>query len=500
MVYHDLSSSSVFDALPIDSARPGLIACLLATRRRISYNPAVNNRKAVVASTDQSKFRSGTPVNLLALTLILTLNLCAAASSAVADASPVVDGERIEQHIMALSAFGRNQAGGVDRVAYSQADIDARRYIEGLMGQAGLEVRVDAAGNIIGRREGRKEKRPLMIGSHIDSVPGGGNYDGHVGVIASIEVARALNESGTMLDHPLEVVVFADEEGGLTGSRAMVGKLTPAALEVVSHSGLTVAEGIARIGGDPETLNDAAREKCSVAAFVELHIEQGAVLDGAEVDIGVVTGIVGIRWWDVVVDGIANHAGTTPMDKRRDPMLAAADFIKQVNDVIRAEEGTQVGTVGRIRAEPGAPNVIPGRVVLSLEIRDLDADKMQRLFEKIRTGTRKIANRYGTPFDFREIDVASAPALTDERIQDMIARSAESLELSYKKMPSGAGHDAQDMAQITPTGMIFVPSVGGISHSPREFTHLRDMENGARVLLRTVLGLDRAPPDCEGGP
>ena len=410
---------------------------------------------------------------------------------------PRVDGERIERHIAELSAFGRNAAGGVDRVAYSQADIDAREYIRGLMEEAGLEVRMDTAGNIIGRREGTASKKPLMIGSHIDSVPGGGNYDGDVGVIGAIEVARALNAAGAKLQHPLEVVVFADEEGGLTGSRAMVGKLTPQAMEVRTHSGLSVAEGIARIGGDPERIDEAALAQCDLTAFVELHIEQGAVLYDQGIDIGVVTGIVGIRWWDVVIDGIANHAGTTPMDKRRDPMLASAEFILAVNRVIREHEGTQVGTVGRISAEPGAPNVSPDKVTLSLEIRDLSADKMQTLFDAIRVEAQEIAKQHKTPVEFRELDVASPPAPTDPRLQDVIEESAEQLGLSVLRMPSGAGHDAQDLARIVPTGMLFVPSVKGISHAPQEFTTPEDMANGAAVLLQTVLALDANPPECK---
>ncbi len=433
---------------------------------------------------------------LLLLLMPFLLILPGLVQADLGQAEPAVDADRIERHIIELSAFGRNPDGGVDRVAFSQADLDARRYIEGLMQQARLQVRIDTAGNMIGRREGNENLPPLMIGSHIDSVPGGGNYDGDVGVIGSIEVARAIDAAGLRLNHPLEVVVFADEEGGLTGSRAMIGDLTPAALAVMSHAGVTVADGIARIGGDPERLAEAARPACGVAAFVELHIEQGAVLDDEDVDIGVVTGIVGIRWWDVVIEGVANHAGTTPMDKRRDPMLAAADFIKAVNGVILAEPGAQVGTVGRIKADPGAPNVIPDRVTLSLEIRDLDAGKMQRMFDNIRLEAREIARRHFTPIEFREIDVAAPPAPTDPRVQDLIAATADSLGLSYKRMPSGAGHDAQDLARIAPTGMIFVPSVGGVSHSPREFTEPEDMANGARVLLHTVMALDRAPPEC----
>ena len=430
------------------------------------------------------------------LATVLAFSMMAALAAAADQAALRVDEDLIEQHIRELSAFGRNAQGGVDRVAFSDADLDARQYIRGLMGQAGLEVRIDTAGNLIGRREGARALTPLMIGSHIDSVPGGGNYDGDVGVIASIEVARVLKDAGVILDHPLEVVVFSDEEGGLTGSRGMIGDLTPATLGLMSHSGMTIAEGVARIGGDPERIGEAAREACSVAAFVELHIEQGAVLYDEGIDIGVVTGIVGIRWWDVTIDGIANHAGTTPMDKRRDPMLAAADFIKAVNRVIRSAPGAQVGTVGRIQADPGAPNVIPDKVTLSLEIRDLDAAKMQLMYDRIWDETRAIAQRHLTPIEFRELDVAADPAPTDPRLQDMIAGSATALGLSHRRMPSGAGHDAQDIARIAPTGMIFVPSVDGISHSPREYTAPDDMANGANVLLHTVLALDRAPPEC----
>lgn len=431
----------------------------------------------------------------IAVTL-LGLHACLAPAAE----SPAIDAERIERHITELSEFGRNAAGGVDRVAYSQADLDGRAYIRGLMEEVGLEVRIDTAGNMIGRLAGKSDGngagKPLMIGSHIDSVPGGGNYDGDVGVIGAIEVARALNAADIELDHPLEVVVFADEEGALTGSRAMIGKFSPRTLEVVSHSGFTVAEGISRIGGDPQRIGEAALESCALAAFVELHIEQGAVLHDSGIDIGVVTGIVGIRWWDVVIDGIANHAGTTPMDKRRDPMLAAADFIQAVNRVIRSREGAQVGTVGRISAEPGAPNVIADKVTLSLEIRDLSADRMQTLFDAIRIETREIAKAHRTPIEFRKIEVGAVPALTDVRVQEVIERSAEELGLSKRRMPSGAGHDAQHMARVAPTGMIFVPSVKGISHAPQEFTTPEDMANGAAVLLQTVLALDAAPPEC----
>ncbi len=242
--------------------------------------------------------------------------------------------ERMQQRIQALSKFGANPEGGVSRVAFSNADLDGREYVKGLMEQAGLEVRLDTAGNIIGRREGSEPDLPAIVfGSHIDSVPGGGNYDGDVGVIAAIEVAQLLHENGRGTRHAIEVVSFTDEEGGLTGSRAMTTGLGESALAVVTHSGLTIADGIRLVGGDPDRLEQAIRTADEFAAFIEVHIEQGAFLFEESIDIGVVEGIVGIRWWDVTIEGFANHAGTTPMNRRHDAMISAAQLTLAVNKV-----------------------------------------------------------------------------------------------------------------------------------------------------------------------
>jgi N-carbamoyl-L-amino-acid hydrolase len=364
------------------------------------------------------------------------------------------------------------------------------------MREAGLEVRVDAAGNLVGRRPGRQDSLPpILIGSHIDSVPGGGNYDGDVGVIGALEVVELLNANDIVTRHPIEVVSFTDEEGGLTGSRAMAGTLTPDALQVVSHSGLTIADGIRRVGGDPDRLAEAARERGDVAAYIELHIEQGAILYEAGLDIGVVEGIVGIRWWDVTVDGIANHAGTTPMNRRTDALVSAAELVLAVNRIATELDGRHVATVGRIQAFPGAPNVIPGRVAMSLEIRDLDAGRMQRVFDLIEAEAERIADERGTAIGFEELDVAAPPAPTDLAMRDVIENAASKLGLSNRRMPSGAGHDAQDIAHIAPVGMIFVPSVDGISHSPEEFTPAEDMANGASVLFHAVMAVDAGALD-----
>ena len=405
-----------------------------------------------------------------------------------------VNGARLNEHLKALSEFGKNPQGGVSRVAYSEADRQGREYVMGLMRAAKLDVSVDAAGNIIGRRPGANNDdilRPILFGSHIDSVPEGGNYDGDVGSLGAIEVAQTLSENNVITRHPLEVVIFQNEEGGLIGSRAMDGELGEKELDLVSRSGKTIREGIKFIGGDPAKLATVKRSKGSIKAYLELHIEQGGTLDAEKIDIGIVEGIVGINWWDVTIEGFANHAGTTAMNNRQDALLAGAKFIEAVNRVVTSVPGRQVGTVGRIQALPGAPNVIPGKVVVSLELRDLDARKIDMLYQKIRAEADQIAQSSKVTFDFKQINV-NIPAPTDTRIRAIIDSSAKELGLSTRVLPSGAGHDAQDMARLGPVGMIFVPSVGGISHSPREFSQPDDISNGANVLLHTLLKLDRA--------
>ncbi len=405
---------------------------------------------------------------------------------------PEVDQDRLEDTIYTLAKHGMMENGETNRVAFSDADLQGRAYIISLMQVSGLEVSVDYAGNIIGKRAGKNpELKPIGFGSHIDMVPNGGNYDGCVGSLAAIEVIRTLNEAEIKTEHPLEVFIFSNEEGGVMGSRALVGELYEDALDVVNSTGYSMREGINRLGGNASRISEVERPEGSLAAFLELHIEQGGILDREGLDIGVVEGIVGIKWWDVQVSGFANHAGTTPMNMRNDALLAASKFIIAVNEETVNMDGKQVGTVGRISAMPGAPNVIPGEVRLSLEIRDLSEGKISRLFDAIKNRAAQIEAASGNKFSFTPIDATSAPALTHPEIRKIIEEEASSMGLSTKAMQSGAGHDAQDMARITPVGMIFVPSVNGISHSPREYTSPEDMANGANVLLRTILKIDQ---------
>jgi N-carbamoyl-L-amino-acid hydrolase len=401
-----------------------------------------------------------------------------------------VSAQRLNQHLMELAKFGQTPEGGTNRVAYSDVDLQARQYAMQLMRDAKLDVSVDVAGNIIGRRAGTGSSlKPLMIGSHIDSVPQGGSYDGQVGSMSSIEVAQTLSDKNVSLKHPLEVIIFENEEGGTIGSAAISRGLTEKELGLVTNSKKTIRDGIKFIGGDPDSLTSAVRKKGDLAGYLELHIEQGGILYAEKIDIGIVEGIVGINWWDVTIEGFANHAGTTPMNQRHDALLAAAKYVEAVNRVVTSVAGRQVGTVGRIQSFPGAYNVIPGKVATSLELRDLDGAKVEMLFEKIQIEVREIEKSTGTKFDFKQTNKSKA-ALTDTQFRTAIDESANQLGLTTKAMQSGAGHDAQEIAELCPVGMIFIPSRDGISHSPKEFSKPEDIGNGANVLLHSLLRLD----------
>lgn len=403
-----------------------------------------------------------------------------------------VTGSRINAHLAALAEFGKNPQGGVSRVAYSDFDKQARPVVMEWMRAAKLEPKIDFAGNIICRRAGSDASlKPILFGSHIDSVPDGGNYDGNVGSVAAIEVAQTFAEHGVVTRHPLEIVVWQNEEGGLVGSRAVSGQLTPAELKTVSNSGKTIEQGIVFLGGDPAKLDQVKRNKGDIAGYFELHIEQGGTLEKAKIDIGIVEGIVGIKQWDVTITGFQNHAGTTAMNNRHDALLSAARYIEMVNRVVTSIPGRQVGTVGRIQPFPGATNVIPGKVICSLELRDLEQSRIDVMFARIQQEVKKIGAMNGTEFAFNEIHV-NVPAPSDARMRKFIADGAASLKLSSRVMPSGAGHDAQAMATLGPMGMIFIPSIGGISHSPKEYSTPQDITNGANVLLKAVLAADQS--------
>jgi N-carbamoyl-L-amino-acid hydrolase len=403
-----------------------------------------------------------------------------------------VNAQRIRQRLEELSVHGRPAGGsfadGVSRVAFSDADVAGRALVMRWMRDAGLNPRIDAAGNILGKRAGTETSAaPVLFGSHIDSVPSGGNFDGDLGVISSIEAIESLNAERTTTRRPLEVVVWTNEEGvafnnGLFGSRAAAGLLAKGELDQV-WNGTNQRDALRKIGGDPDHIESAKRGPFH--AYIELHIEQGGNLDREKIPIGVVEGIVGIDRFDVEIRGFANHAGTTPMPVRQDALIAAAELTIAVNQIVRREPGRQVGTVGHIEVSPNAPNVIPGMVRLTVELRDLDSAKVAKLGREIQDRAKVIAGETKTTIQFH---VASHhdPALADPKLQSVVEQASAKLGFKTKRLPSGAGHDAQSMAHIGPMAMIFVPSVGGISHSPKELSRWEDCANGAAVLLETV--------------
>src|SRR5215203_2370878 len=355
-----------------------------------------------------------------------------------------VNGQRLENRIFELAKFGKDASGHGYRVAYTKGDIEGRAWFMDLMKKAGLDPTIDAAGNIIGKRKGKNQSlKPIGFGSHIDMVPDGGNYDGTLGSISALEIIETLNENNVATEHPLEVIIFGNEEGVTICSKAMVGELTSDGLQQKSQSGLTLAEGIKAIGGNPENIQSCIRKKGDLQAWVELHIEQGGILEKENIRIGVVEGIVGIVHWEVTVEGFANHAGSTPMNMRQDALLAASKFILAVNEVINSVKGNQVGTVGKIAAQPGAYNVIPGKVVLGLEIRDLSSEKIEMLFREIEKRAVTIGKDSKTTISFVRQPNASRPALTNKTLQQTINTSAKAFGFSTKFMQSGAGHDSQ---------------------------------------------------------
>jgi len=410
-----------------------------------------------------------------------------------------VDAARLRRELEALSVHGRPAGGtfadGVSRTAYSDADVAGREYVMGLMREVGLTPRIDLAGNIFGRRAGREDARPpILFGSHIDSVPQGGNFDGTLGSLAALETVRALGAAGLVTRHPLEVVVWAHEEGGtfpngLNGSRAVAGQLFDGELDQ-EWNGLNKADGIRRIGGDPVRIAEARRDGW-FHAYLELHIEQGGNLARDQVPIGVVEGIVAISRSRATITGFANHAGTTAMADRQDALIAASHLVLAVREEVTRVPGRQVGTVGRLDVTPNATNVVPGRVEHAIELRDLSEEKLATIAEAIKGRAAAIAEATKTTIAIEPVG-GYAGALASPEVQGAIERAAGALSLGHVRMPSGAGHDAQMMARLGPIGMIFVPSVGGVSHSPKELTSWEDCARGADVLLGAVLALDSA--------
>lgn len=402
-----------------------------------------------------------------------------------------IDSDRLDRRIAELAKIGNLANGGVCRLAFSEEDIQARQLVRTWMQEAGMSVRSDAAGNMIGTYAGTEAQASLATGSHIDTVPVGGRYDGCLGVLAGIEVARVLQENQMRLRHNLEVIVFADEENSVIGCKAIAGNAPTDPEKYRRKDGTSIQTCLERVGGDWSKLHTAQRDRHDIAAFIELHVEQGGVLESLDKAIGVVTGIVGQYRFKVTILGRPNHAGTTPMSMRKDALLAASQLIIAINRLATETEGEQVATVGHLTVLPNATNVVPAHVEMSIDLRDLSEENLQYLIARIEKEAEAIAQSTGTEIAIEQkLHILPTPA--HPPIMEAIAISCQELKLSYTYLPSRAGHDAQEIGRFTNMGMIFVPSRAGISHSQDEYTSPEQCAQGANVLLRTLLAIDRS--------
>ena len=409
-----------------------------------------------------------------------------------------INSTRLNDNLTALGQIGQDEFG-MQRVAFSQFDVAGRSYIMELMQAAGMSVRIDAGGNIIGRTEGDgggsgPSLPAIMLGSHTDTVPSGGQYDGALGVIAAIEVVQALSDAGQTTRHPLEVVVFTNEEGTgfhrwLLGSRAVAGLWEAEDFAAVHDDGATLTSRLPDIGGNISRIAEARRRPDELACYLELHIEQGPTLHRGGYPIGIVTGITGRSVYHVDIVGEANHAGTTPMAFRRDAMSSAAQLALAVRHIAGEMEVCRVGTVGSMDVHPNAGNVIPGRVQMGVEFRDERTESLAAAEVELRRTAEEVAHAENVAITVTAQRNTPAVPISGS-MQQLAADAAEASGLAHVSLPSGAGHDAQAIAAITPAAMIFVPSVGGISHAPAEYTSPEDCANGAQVLLNALLLAD----------
>ncbi len=405
----------------------------------------------------------------------------------------MINKERLFKRLQELGMIGKRESGGITRHAFTKEDRLAKDLVITYMKEAGLSVREDAVGNLIGRREGRNPDAPVILtGSHIDSVCDGGIFDGGLGILGGIEVLQTLTEQGIETEHPIEVYAFNDEEGSrfsfsMFGSRGVIGDLNAKDLDMKDKDGITVAEAMKVQGYDPGKIGEAIRTKESLKAFIELHIEQGKVLECNNLSVGIVSGIVNELWLKCTVQGEAGHAGATPMNLRHDALVAAAEMV-QVIEREAKKTGTTVATVGKLKVLPGGINIIPGSVEFTLDLRDISQEVSDGVETQIFKEFDRICLERGVELQ-TEILQRIPPAPCSEEFQQAAQKACNQLSLKHFTLPSGAGHDAMQMINICPIGMIFIRSKDGISHNPAEWSSPEDCADGVNVLYHTVLDL-----------
>ena len=412
------------------------------------------------------------------------------------------NGKRVVSRLEEIYQCGKKDDGTFTRMAFSAEDVKGRKLFASWAEKLGMTCRTDEAGNLICRMSGQDDSLPaILMGSHLDTVPDGGKYDGVLGCMGGLEVCETFREEGYVPKHPIEVIVFTDEEGfrfgkGLTGSSAICGQdpgVADSELDIYGEERGKVMQSYGIVSAE---MLKAAKDPKSVHCFIELHVEQGARLYKTHTSVGVVSSIAGVNRYDVTVTGEANHAGSTAMADRRDALVAAAGFINKIPE-ITAAHGNEftVATVGTIKVTPHSVNVIPGTCTFSLEIRDQDDKVMSLIEQKLQASLGDICEKYGVSYTFVPTSFHE-PAPMTAWVKDSVEQAVKELGIDYSVIPSGAFHDSLIMAGTFPTGMIFVPSENGISHSRYEFTDDGDIENGCNVLLKTVLNVDNMDRPC----
>jgi len=402
-----------------------------------------------------------------------------------------IDIDRLSARLADLAAIGAIEGTeGCARLALTDEDKAGRDLVVTWMRDLGMTVTIDGIGNVVGTMAGRTAGPPVMCGSHIDTVRTGGRYDGNLGVLAGLEIVEVLQTAGITPERPLAVAFFTDEEGArfapdMLGSLVYVGGMAlEEALTIEGIDGPTVGQELVRIGYDgPAPLPGAAPH-----AFIELHVEQGPVLEAEGITVGAVDGVQGISWQEVTVTGQSNHAGTTPMNLRKDPGFVAASCVKFVRELVLDLGHPQVGTVGRVEFAPNLVNVVPASAVFTVDLRNTDERVLQEAERRFGEFLTTAAEAEGCTVETREL-ARFEPVIFDPTVVNMVASAAAALGHSVKQMPSGAGHDAQMLARVCPTAMVFTPSVNGLSHNPAEYTSPEDLEAGANVMLQVMLAL-----------
>jgi beta-ureidopropionase / N-carbamoyl-L-amino-acid hydrolase len=408
--------------------------------------------------------------------------------------TPTINFKRLKENIIALASIGKAEGGGIYRMAFTKEDYEARKWLMNKLQSQGIEAQLDGALNVIGRLN-PTDKPAIVVGSHLDTVPNAGALDGALGVLIGLECMMCMHESGFPLKFPFELIAFSDEEGrfgGMFGSKSFAGMMTPGYLEeAVDLDGTALKDVLTQLGHDPYRALDAARTPQSIKYYLEVHIEQGPVLDQEQYPLGIVSDITGLFKWQITLTGESNHAGTTPMHLRKDAFMGLADFAHELPQIIE-ENGSDHSTmtIGKVNLLPGSPNTVPGQAVFSLDVRDTSSQVLRELQDASRKVLSAIARKRKLKFDFEELSWIT-PVACDTNVVNQFKLAAEKLNIPCRTLPSGAAHDAQMVAAIAPVGMLFVPSKGGVSHSPHEWTDWQDIESGANVLLQTLVELNK---------